>query len=130
MAGYQENRSVFLKEKRDQERQFSNVELSEFFTDEERSEYVHQREISRFVSHCSFALESLGTRLTEELTEEVLEGLSELERSIVLIRFKEKKGYSVIAKQLGKETAEIKRLFEKSMRKITKKIRDNNFSLN
>lgn len=125
MASYQENRSVFLKEKREHERQRSNVELTEFFTDEERSTYVYEREISRYVSHCSFALESLGLRLSEELNEEILGILSDLERKIVVTRFEEKKGFNEISKRLGLKNGEAKKIFERSMRKITKHIREN-----
>jgi DNA-directed RNA polymerase specialized sigma24 family protein len=130
MASYQENRSVFLKEKREQERQRCNVEMTEFFTDEERAEYVHQREISRYVSHCSFALESLGMRLSDEIDEELLKPLTDLERTIVVTRFKERVGFTDIAKRIGLKSEETKKIFERSMRKITKYIREKNLKSN
>ncbi|KQN97043.1 hypothetical protein ASF12_23525 [Paenibacillus sp. Leaf72] len=119
LASYQDNRSQCLKDKREDHQ----IGLDDFFSEEEREGILHQRAISRYVSHCNFAIESINVQ-GEKIDEALLKILSSQDQKIVRMRIENRLGYSAIGHNLSLSTANTKIRYEKAIRKMTKHIRE------
>ncbi|SEB27597.1 hypothetical protein SAMN06272722_110131 [Paenibacillus sp. RU5A] len=121
LASYQGNRSQVLKDKRIQQ----EISLADYLSDEEREDLLHTRNMSRIVSHCNFAIQTIGYPIGEKVDDKHLSILSEIEVAIIKQRLEEGSGFDEIGKVYGYSPAVTKDIFSKALRKLTKHIRDN-----
>ena len=127
LASYQGHRSKVLKNKRVKQ----NITFDDFLSPEETYELLSHRGMSRIISHCNYAINSIGFPVGEKIDDEQLSQLPTLEQCIVKLVIEDRKGYQEIEELYPSlQPAEIERLFKTALRKLTKHIRDSNPSKN
>lgn len=83
--------------------------------------YLFTREIKEDLHRLHMAYEKLGIRLGEGIPTAWLEGLSQMEKHILLMRFKGKRRYSEIADQVSLPVDVVRHTFNHSLREVIKK---------
>ena len=97
-------------------------DLSGQISPEDMVTYLHNRRIRTFLSHLRESYSSLGIRLGEQPKREWLYSLTDVERTVFIERFMNKKGYIEIAKQQKMNPEDVRIYFKKAIQKIIENI--------
>ncbi|MED0677589.1 hypothetical protein ABEV55_19210 [Aneurinibacillus thermoaerophilus] len=120
-AAYSASRSQAIRSK---SMSTIDVTLEKHFTAEELEELARQKELSSYISQCSYSMEILGIREGEEIDGKFLENLSTREKNIFRLRFEERKGFTEIPKFINEQLRpyEVELIYKRILRKIKKEM--------
>lgn len=98
--------------------QESEIELTDYFSREERREYCNEKSIRSLSNHCSYAIEQLGERFKESVRDEDLADLSDIEKTVFWQRFLLGEGFIKISSSIGQNPQETEKIYHKALDKV------------